>query len=36
LSLNKAIYEVEEYFHLKEFYSRIIQHQKVDFAFIKK
>ncbi|PRD47830.1 DUF3857 domain-containing protein [Sphingobacterium haloxyli] len=36
LSLNKAIYEVDEYFHLKEFYSRIIQHQKVDFAFTKK
>ncbi|WP_187444191.1 DUF3857 domain-containing protein [Sphingobacterium phlebotomi] len=36
LSLNKAIYEVDEYFHLKEFYSRIIQHQKLDFAFINK
>lgn len=36
LALNKAIYEVDEYFHLKEFYSRIIQHQKVDFAFTKK
>ena len=35
LNLNKAIYEVEEYFHLKEFYSRIIQHQKVDFTFKK-
>lgn len=36
LSLNKAIYEVDEYFHLKEFFSRIIQHQKIDFSFIKK
>lgn len=36
LSLNKAIYEVDEYFYLKEFYSRIIQHQKEDFTFTKK
>lgn len=33
MALNKAIYEVEEYFHLKEFFSRIIQHQLVDFVF---
>lgn len=35
LLLNKAIYSVDEYFHLKEFYSRIIQHQKIDFLFTK-
>jgi hypothetical protein len=32
---NKAIYSVEEYFHLKEFYSRMIQQQKIDFLFRK-
>lgn len=36
LQLNKAAYSVDEYFHLKEFYSRIIQHQKIDFLFTKK
>lgn len=30
---DKAIYSVDEYFHLKEFYSRIIQQQKIDFLF---
>lgn len=35
LALNKAIYEVDEYFHLKELFSRIIQHQKVGYSFIK-
>ncbi len=35
LALNKAIYHPEEYFHLKEFYSRIVQHQTVDFVFQK-
>lgn len=33
MTLNKAIYEVDEYYHLKEFFSRIIQHQMVDFVF---
>lgn len=33
LALNKAIYEVEEYFFLKDFFSRIIQHQQIDFVF---
>lgn len=36
LSLNKPIYEVDEYFHLKEFFSRIIQQQKIDFTFQKQ
>ena len=33
LSLNKAIYGADEYFFLKELYSRIIQHQTLDVAF---
>lgn len=33
MALNKPIYEVDEYYHLKEFFSRIIQHQMVDFVF---
>ncbi len=34
-SLNKAIFTPEEYFHLKEFFSRIIQQQLTDFQFKK-
>jgi len=34
-SLNKAIFTPEEYFHLKEFFSRIIQQQMTDFQFKK-
>jgi hypothetical protein len=30
LQLNKAIYQADEYLYLKEFYSKIIQNQKVD------
>lgn len=33
--LNKAIFTPEEYFHLKEFFSRIIQQQMTDFQFKK-
>ena len=33
LSLKKAVYEPDEYFGLKEFFSRIIQHQKIDYVF---
>ncbi|MBE8712464.1 DUF3857 domain-containing protein [Sphingobacterium hungaricum] len=33
--LNKNIYNVDEYFHLKEFFSRIIQQQKLEFSFTK-
>lgn len=36
MGLNKAIYEVDEYFHLKEFFSMIIQHQRIDFIFQKQ
>lgn len=35
LSLNKPIYYTEEYFGLKELFSRIIQQQKIDFSFKK-
>lgn len=35
MSLNKAIFSPEEYFHLKEFFSRIIQQQLTDFQFKK-
>lgn len=34
-TLNKAIFTPEEYFHLKEFFSRIIQQQMTDFQFKK-
>ena len=33
LSLNKAIYNTEEYFHLKELFSRAIQQLKIDYNF---
>jgi hypothetical protein len=33
LSFNKAIYSTEEYFHLKELFSRIIQQLKIDYTF---
>lgn len=33
LSLNQAIYSSEEYFGLKELFSRIIQHMQIDFKF---
>lgn len=36
LDLNKAIYGADEYFYLKELYSRIIQHQTLDVVFITK
>lgn len=35
IALNKAIYNQEEYFHLKEFFARIIQQQMTDFQFKK-
>ncbi|WP_437921775.1 DUF3857 domain-containing protein [Sphingobacterium sp. LRF_L2] len=35
IALNKPIYSVDEYFHLKEFYSRIIQQQEIDFTLEK-
>src|SRR5690606_26293860 len=35
ITLNKAIFTSEEYFHLKEFFSRIIQQQMTDFQFNK-
>lgn len=35
LQFNKAIYPAEEYLSLKEFYSRIIQNQKVDVLLEK-
>lgn len=35
LSLNQAIFTPEEYFHLKEFFARIIQQQLEDFQFKK-
>ncbi|GHE48592.1 DUF3857 domain-containing protein [Sphingobacterium griseoflavum] len=35
VSLNKPIYSVDEYFHLKEFYSRIIQQQQLEFELKK-
>ncbi|TDS16239.1 DUF3857 domain-containing protein [Sphingobacterium paludis] len=35
ISLNKAIYSVDEYFHLKEFYSRIIQQQNQELELQK-
>lgn len=35
VSLNKAIYSVDEYFHLKEFFSRIIQQQNMEFEIEK-
>lgn len=34
--LNKALFMPEEYLDLKEFYSRIIQSQKVDISLVKK
>ncbi|WP_462093464.1 DUF3857 domain-containing protein [Sphingobacterium hungaricum] len=33
--LNKSLYLEDEYLDLKEFYSRLIQHQKLDFVFTK-
>ncbi|QPH40775.1 DUF3858 domain-containing protein [Pedobacter endophyticus] len=33
LQLNNAIYQPDEYFALKEFYSKIIQNQKSEFLF---
>jgi len=33
LLLNKAIYSSEEYFGLKELFSRIIQHMQIDYEF---
>ncbi len=33
--LNKPVYEAEEYLSLKEFYSKIIQQQKLDLIFKK-
>lgn len=33
LSLKKAIYDSNEYFQLKELFSRIIQHLKIDHSF---
>ena len=33
LTLNKAIYSSEEYFGLKELFSRIIQHMQIDYQF---
>ncbi|MGJ1268416.1 hypothetical protein ACR78F_14335 [Sphingobacterium spiritivorum] len=35
INLTKPVYNVEEYFHLKEFMSRIIQQQKIDYNFAK-
>lgn len=35
IALNRAIYSVDEYFHLKEFYSRIIQQQNLGFELQK-
>lgn len=35
LSLKKAIYSSDEYFGLKELFSRVIQQQKIDFQFKK-
>lgn len=32
LSLNKAVYSADEYFHLKEFFSRIIQQQQQELV----
>ncbi len=34
-NLNHPIYSPEEYFHLKEFFSRIIQQQQTAFTFLK-
>ena len=34
--LNNAMYSPDEYFHLKELFSRIIQQQNTDFQFTKK
>lgn len=33
LNLQKAIYDSDEYFGLKDVFSRMIQHQKIDFTF---
>lgn len=33
LTLNKAIFSSEEYFGLKELFSRIIQHMQIDYEF---
>lgn len=35
LSLAKSYYSAEEYFGLKELFSRVIQQQKIDFSFKK-
>ncbi|MGJ1195543.1 hypothetical protein ACR78J_04495 [Sphingobacterium spiritivorum] len=35
INLTRPVYNVEEYFHLKEFMSRIIQQQKIDYNFAK-
>lgn len=34
LSLNKAIYTTDEYFYLKELFSRAIQHLKIDYNIL--
>lgn len=36
MTLNKAIYEPDEYYYLKEFFSMIIQHQRIDYIFKKE
>lgn len=36
LSMNKAIYHPDEYFHLKELFSRVIQQLKIDHIFLYK
>ena len=35
IALLKSVYDVEQYFYLKEFYSRIIQQQKLELTFKK-
>ncbi|WP_324755879.1 transglutaminase domain-containing protein [Sphingobacterium thalpophilum] len=35
LAFNKPVFSVDEYFSLKELYSRIIQQQKIDFRLAK-
>ena len=36
LSFNKPIFTVDEYFSLKELYSRVIQQQKLDIRLTTK
>ncbi len=36
LALNQAIYPPESYFALKEFFSRVIQHEKIDVVLRRK